>query len=105
MFPFNEKKTGVINLNFIDNKIGFGRILKNQIGSNSIPILLKTNKFSVSPNYSYTKKEITSKFLRHQGQKQINKQKKKIEKKVKTKVEKEIKKILNKKKLKDLFKF
>ncbi|MEC8624442.1 MAG: hypothetical protein VXY34_06480, partial [Bdellovibrionota bacterium] len=109
MYPFNGKKRGAINLNFIDNKTGFGRVLKNQIGSNSVPILLKTNKLAVSPNYSYTTKKISSKFVRHQGQKQINRQKKKINKKieneVKKKAEKEIKKILNKKKLKNLFKF
>ncbi len=105
MYPFNGKKRGAINLNFIDNKTGFGRVLKNQIGSNSVPILLKTNKLAVSPNYSYTTKKISSKFVRHQGQKQINRQKKKIENEVKKKAEKEIKKILNKKKLKNLFKF
>jgi len=99
MYPFKGNKKGSISLSFIDHKLGIGRTLKKNTGSNSVPILLKTNKLSVSPDYGYTTKKVGSSFLRFKGKKEI----KKREKKLKDSIKKELKKIIKKKSIKDLF--
>ena len=105
MFPNNNLKQGVIYLDFIERKIGLSQFLKKSVGVNKLLVKLRTKKLTVSPDYSYTIKKISTGLYNNKGKKIIRKAiSKKIKPALKKNIDKKLKKVLKDKKIKNFLK-
>ena len=105
MYPNNNLKQGLIHLDFREQKIGLSQFLKKNIGDTKLPVKLRTKKLTVSPDYSYTIKKLSTGLYKNKGKKII---KKAISKKIKPilnkKINKELKEVIKDKKIKNFLK-
>ncbi len=78
IYPISKTKKGVINLNFKDKKGKFSKILRKEIGTETIPVRLTGYQFELRPDYAYTIKQLTKKAAKTQVKKRGKKAVKKI---------------------------
>lgn len=95
IYPLPSKKEGRVFIDFKD-QLGLSKVMKKNVGTETMPLLFKGSGYALSPDYGFTAKKLAKVAYKSKGKKQVKKAVNKLKKKIfktddKKKVEEKLK--------------